>query len=109
MLHHFAESTVAQVPLVRSTDVSYMQEEHSGLSMLVSAADRGYKRDGTSYSSKAAPPVSFGYTAFAPGAQRFQNAVCLPLRCHQGPWGRISNDLTDLAPWRWAVPTQSDP
>ncbi len=49
--------------LTRSLDLAY--DDSDGCSLLVSATRRGYIREGTGYTTRALPTVTFGYTRHA--------------------------------------------
>jgi RHS repeat-associated protein len=69
MFHHFqAEREVGNDCLVRSTDFTYTYEKEPAdprnpiYSFLLSVTQRGYKRQGGGYLSKALPSLEFAYT-----------------------------------------------
>jgi RHS repeat-associated protein len=71
MFHHFVE--LGRPTLVRSTDFTYRTDADTGVSLLVAATVRGYRRDESDVlASEAIPPVSFAYTAFRPHEQRYR-------------------------------------
>jgi len=71
MFHHFAE--LGGPTLVRSTDFEYQTDPEGRLSLLTAATVSSYERDASgNYKSASLPPVTFGYTAFTPQAQRYQ-------------------------------------
>lgn len=74
MFHHFAE--LGAPLLVRSTGFDYRNDDDTGISLLASVTVTGYRRVGRDvYRSAAMPPVTFEYSEFKPGAQRFQPVI----------------------------------
>lgn len=72
MFHHFAE--LGGPTLVRSTDLTYREADDTGLSFLVAAHVTGHRRtQSRTYATASMPPVTFEYTEFRPGAQRYRS------------------------------------
>ena len=75
VLHHFAEGEVQDAPLVHSTDFTYSVDPDTQLSLLTEATTVGYRRAGPTYLTDRMPPVTFGYSTFEPGEQRYQSVT----------------------------------
>lgn len=78
MFHYFKElaATSDKPVLVKSTDFSYQQSAHSGLSLLTSTRLSGYRQNSVGlYQSKSLPPLEFDYSDFAPQEQSYQSAT----------------------------------
>lgn len=76
MLHHFAEGDLDGAPLVKSTDFTYSVNADTQMSFLSDVTLRGYRKDTADparYLMRAMPPLSFRYSEFAPGEQRFRS------------------------------------
>ncbi|MBI2737402.1 MAG: toxin [Rhodospirillales bacterium] len=69
MFHHFpGEAGVGADCLVRSTDFTY-RDDNAVASFLTSVSLTSWRRDATGYLRKSLPPVVFGYSQAAVGAQ----------------------------------------
>ena len=72
MLHHFDEGDIAGAPLVRATEFRYREDLATQLSLLEDVTVVGFQRQGAAYVSDALPPLTFGYSTFAPESQPLQ-------------------------------------
>ncbi|MEZ4868084.1 MAG: SpvB/TcaC N-terminal domain-containing protein [Caldilineaceae bacterium] len=77
MVHHFPELAEGDKPattLVKATEFTYRQDPNTQISLLKAATVKGYRwdPDKPGYITAAMPPITFGYSEFAPNTRSIQ-------------------------------------